>query len=91
VTKVKTTRLSSKGQVVLPKDLRDAKHWRAGTQLVAEDVAAGVLLRPLPPFPSTRFEEVFGCLKYEGRAKTLREMESAIARGVKERHGRGRY
>jgi AbrB family looped-hinge helix DNA binding protein len=85
------TRLSSKGQIILPKGVRDAKQWEAGTQFAVEEVADGVLLRPLRPFPQTAVDEVFGCLQYKGRAKTLREMETSIAQGVKERHGRGRY
>ena len=88
---METTRLSSKGQVILPKAVRDAWSWDAGTEFAVEEVADGVLLRPLRPFRATAFDEVFGCLKYKGRAKTLRQMEQAIAKGVKERHGRGRY
>ena len=88
---METTRLSSKGQVVLPKSVRDARSWKPGAEFAVEEVSEGVLLRPLRPFPSTNFDEVFGCLKYAGRAKTLRQMQKAIARGVRARHDRGRY
>jgi AbrB family looped-hinge helix DNA binding protein len=88
---METTRLSSKGQVVLPKSVRDARSWKPGTQFAVEEVSEGILLRALRPFPPTSVEEVSGCLKYTGRAKTLREMETAIARGVRARHDRGRY
>ena len=88
---METTRLSSKGQVILPKAVRNARNWEAGTQFAVEVVADGVLLRPLRPFAPADFDEVFGCLKYKGRAKTLGQMEKAIAKGVRERHGRGRY
>ena len=88
---METTRLSSKGQVILPKSVRDARNWKAGTQFGVEVVGEGVLLRPLKPFGAATFEQVFGCLKYSGRRKTLRQMEKAIAKGVKARHGRGRY
>lgn len=88
---METTRLSSKGQVILPKSVRDARNWEAGTQFAVEQVAEGVLLRPLKPFRPAKFDEVFGCLKYAGRPKTLRQMEKAIAKGVKARHDRGRY
>jgi AbrB family looped-hinge helix DNA binding protein len=86
-----TTKLSSKGQVVLPKSVRDARSWEPGTEFAVEEVSEGILLRPLRPFPPTRFDAVYGCLKYTGRAKTLRQMEKAIARGVRARHDRGRY
>ena len=88
---METTKLSSKGQVILPKAVRDARSWEAGTQFAVEEVADGVLLRPLRPFAATTFDEVFGCLKYKGRPKTLGQMEQAIAKSVRERHGRGRY
>jgi AbrB family looped-hinge helix DNA binding protein len=88
---METTKISSKGQVVLPKSVRKARKWEAGTQLAVEEVGEGVLLRPLRPFKTASFDEVFGCLKYSGRPKTLRQMEKAIARDVRARHDRGRY
>jgi len=87
---METTKLSSKGRVVLPKSLGDARNWEPGTQFAVEQVPEGVLLRPLRRFPPTTFDEVFGCLKYKGRAKTLREIEAAIERGGKARHDRDR-
>jgi AbrB family looped-hinge helix DNA binding protein len=89
--RTQTTKLSSKGQVVVPKALRDARTWHPGTEFVVEEVAGGILLRPVRPFRPTTFDEVFGCLKYSGRPRTLREMDRAIAKRVKERHDRGRY
>lgn len=86
-----TTRISTKGQVVLPQAIRESRNWRAGTELIVEDTKDGVLLRPAKPFPPTKFDEAFGFLRYKGKPKTLEEMEEAIAKGVKERHARGRY
>jgi hypothetical protein len=34
--------------------------------------------------PPTRLEDVAGCLAYKGPAKTLADMEQAIARGARE-------
>ncbi len=36
-------------------------------------------------------EDVFGSLKYKGKAKTIEEMNAAIEIEVKRRHARGRY
>ena len=88
---VETTKLSTKGQVILPKTVRDAHGWSAGTEFAVEDSPGGITLRPLRPTPSSRLEDVVGCLRYTGRAKTLQQMEKAIAMGVKERRDRGRY
>jgi AbrB family looped-hinge helix DNA binding protein len=86
-----TTKLSTKGQVILPKPIRDAHGWRAGTQFSVEEAPGGILLRPLKPFPPTRPEDVYGCLRYRGKPKTIEEMDAGIARMVRERHARGRY
>jgi AbrB family looped-hinge helix DNA binding protein len=85
------TRVSSKGQIVLPKSVRDARQWRPGTELVVEEVPEGVMLRSAKPFAPTTFEQVEGCLKYRGRPKTLKEMDEGITRMIRERHARSRY
>ena len=45
------TRLSSKGQVIIPRSYLDAHHWKAGQELVVIDTEEGVLLKPARPFP----------------------------------------
>jgi AbrB family looped-hinge helix DNA binding protein len=88
--KVATT-VSTKGQVILPKAIRDRRRWGPGTRLLVEDTPDGVLLKPASLFPPTRPEDVFGILKYSGPAKTLEEMDAAITAEVKRRRARGRY
>jgi AbrB family looped-hinge helix DNA binding protein len=85
------TRVSTKGQVILPKAIRQRRHWGPGTRLVVEDTPDGVLLKAAPVFAPTRTEDVAGMLAYDGPAKTLEEMEAGIAAEVKRRHARGRY
>jgi AbrB family looped-hinge helix DNA binding protein len=89
--KMEKTRLSSKGQVILPKAIRESRRWRQGTEFVVEDTADGVILRPAKPMPPSQLDEVAGCLRYEGKPKTLRQMEAALAAEIKSRRGRGRY
>ncbi len=84
---METTRLSSKGQIVLAKSVRDARGWKPGTEFVVEETPDGILLRPLRPFPPATIAEVYGCLRYSGRPKTLRQMRKAIAKGVRARLG----
>lgn len=86
-----TTTLSTKGQVILPKTIRQKRRWEAGTQLIVEDTAEGVLLKPAPAFTPTKPEDVFGSLPYRGRPKTLKQMEAGIAAEAKRRHARNRY
>ena len=84
-----TTRLSSKGQLVLPKAIRDADNWSEGTEFLVERVAEGVLLRPLRPVSPTRLEDVVGSAGYRGPARSLADMQRAIAQGAKASRGRG--
>jgi len=86
-----TTVVSTKGQVILPKAIREKRDWPAGTRLIVEDTPEGVLLRRARIFPETRPEDVRGSLRYEGPAKTLEEMDAGIVAEVKRRHARGRY
>lgn len=86
-----TTTVSTKGQVILPKEIREHRKWNAGTELVVEDTAEGVLLKPASVFPPTRYEDVRGSLRYHGKPKTIEEMDEAIAIEVRRRHARGRY
>ena len=88
---METTRLSSKGQVVLPKAIRDAHGWTPGTELVIEDSPNGVLLRPRAALKPTSLDQVAGSLRYDGRPKTVEEMDAAVAAQVRSRHDRGRY
>ena len=83
-----TTTVSTKGQVILPKAVRRALGWGAGTQLVVENEQGGVLLRPVPAFPQTDPDEVFGCLAYDGPPKTVAEMDAGVLAEAKRRHAR---
>jgi AbrB family looped-hinge helix DNA binding protein len=85
------TRLSTKGQIVLPKNIRASRSWGPGTEFTVEETRDGVLLRPARPFPETDLEEVAGCLPSTRKAKTVVQMHTASEREVIRRHDRGRY
>jgi len=74
-----TTTLSTKGQVILPKALRERRNWGPGAQFLVEEAEDGVFLRAAPRFPVTSAQDVFGMLKVSGPAKTIEEMDAAIA------------
>jgi AbrB family looped-hinge helix DNA binding protein len=86
-----TTRLSTKGQIVLPKAVRDSLAWEPGTEFIVEETGEGVLLRAAGPFPGSDLEKVAGCLRSKRKSKTLAQMDAAIGREVIRRHDRGRY
>ena len=85
---METTKLSSKGQVILPAAIRAAKQWKAGVEFAVEETEDGVLLRPLKPFAPTTLDEVAASVNYTGKARTLDEMDEAITAEIRNRHAR---
>ena len=74
-----TTKLSTKGQVVLPKSLRSARGWKPGTEFLVQEHGRGVLLVPKMLAKTGSWARIYKSLPYSGPAKTLREMDEAIA------------
>jgi bifunctional DNA-binding transcriptional regulator/antitoxin component of YhaV-PrlF toxin-antitoxin module len=75
-----TTTLSTKGQVVIPKTLRDALCWPDGITLDIEAHAQGVLLSAAKHhFEPTHAQAVRGCMNYKGPALSLDEIDSKLA------------
>lgn len=79
-----TTKLSTKGQLIIPKEIRERHGWDSGTELEVEDRGDSVVIRPVLDVPRTTLDEVLGCLRYEGPPKSLQEMGDAIAKGALE-------
>lgn len=89
---MQSTKLSAKGQIVLPKSVRDAHGWGPGIEFSVEDVPGGVLLRPRSNAKPGRIGDLAGVLERKGgKAVSLEAMEAAIAAEVKARRARGRY
>ena len=82
------TRLSTKGQLIIPKAIRERHDWSPGVELDLEDRGDSVVLRLAKPGPETTFKDLVGCTGYRGPARSLEEMEAAIARGARRQGGR---
>lgn len=80
-----TTVISTKGQVILPKAIRDLRHWPAGMRLIVESTSEGVLLKPPPVFPPSSIDQVFGSLAHKGPALSVEDMDAAVAAEAKRR------
>ena len=81
-----TTSLYTKGQVILPKAVRDQMGWSPGTKLTVEQTNGAVVLRQANPFPETRLEDVFGMFHVPGRpALTVEQMDEAVAAEARDR------
>jgi AbrB family looped-hinge helix DNA binding protein len=76
-------KLSSKGQVIIPKPIRDAYHWDTGQELMLVDTGSGILLQPKAPFVESALDEVAGSLHYTGKPKSIADMDKAVADGLK--------
>jgi AbrB family looped-hinge helix DNA binding protein len=77
------TKVSAKGQVVIPKDVRDRLRWPQGTELEVVDGPAGVMLRKKePPYKKLPFDEALAKLRatvnYKGPSGTDAEWNDAI-------------
>ena len=85
---METTKLSSKGQVVLPKSVREQHGWGPGTEFEVETTSDGVRLRAKAPFPKIELAQVFGSVRHAGPAKTLADMDAGILAAVARRYRR---
>lgn len=86
---METTKLSSKGQVILPAAIRSINQWKAGLVFSVENTSAGVLLRPIKSVPATMLDEVVGCTGYAGKPHSVADMDEAITAETQARHVRG--
>lgn len=79
--KMTITRLSTRGQVVLPRDVRDRLGLEPGTEFEVVVHEGRIVLRPVG---RVRAQDLLGILPWSGPPKSLEEVEAAIARGAKE-------
>jgi AbrB family looped-hinge helix DNA binding protein len=87
-------RISSKGQLVLPKAVRDAYGLTAGSEVEVETVGDTIVLRPRVRKPRTgrvyTLDEVAGMLKYDGPPVSIRDMDRAVEEEFRRRwHAKG--
>lgn len=79
---MQTTLLSSKGQVIIPKMLRLARRWSAGTRLEVHDTPEGILLKHISPAPKadlkTGLKAIRQRLAYAGPTLSLADMDAAV-------------
>ena len=69
-----TITLSSKGQVVIPKEIRDELNWAAGTQISLISNASGVTLKAVPKKTGRKLAELIGVFKRQGPPLSIDEL-----------------
>jgi AbrB family looped-hinge helix DNA binding protein len=86
------TRLSSKGQIVIPKVTRERLGLRVGQPLEVVETADGVLLRCVATAGRISVDEAIRRLRdiitYDGPTVTIEEMNAAIREAGEEAAGR---
>ncbi|MBX3568984.1 MAG: AbrB/MazE/SpoVT family DNA-binding domain-containing protein [Rhizobiaceae bacterium] len=83
-------RISSKGQLVVPKAVRDAHGWSEGTELEFVDNGDEVFLqlvkKAAPRFPKTDWSEFRALrIKHDGPPVTIEEMDAAVLEEARRR------
>jgi AbrB family looped-hinge helix DNA binding protein len=79
-----TTKLSSKGQIVLPKPLRASHRWKPGTEFTIQERGEGILLKPKSGGEQT-WQSIIGCIPYKGPRKSIMEMDEAVTAEARSR------
>ena len=76
------TTLTTKGQITLPKGLRDAMHLKSGDKIVFEEVGDNqYILRP----KTLDVRLLKGIAAYQGEPKTIEDMEAAIQKNMRQK------
>ncbi len=71
--------VSTKGQVVIPKEIRDRLRLTAGSRVEIEDRGDSIVLRPVQAKPAYTIDDLLALPKhYTGPARSIEEMNAAL-------------
>ena len=81
MNQVATTRMSSKGQVVIPEIIRESLHMDAGTQFVVIGLDDTIVLKSITPPPISKFKALLAKAEKAAKSVGLKkgDVETAIA------------
>lgn len=83
---METVKLSTKGQLVIPKEIRKAHHLAVGTEFVVSFVGDEIRLTPLPMFPRTTVADAAGLLAKRGqKGMSEAKIRASISKTLKAR------
>ena len=83
---METVKLSRRGQIVIPKDVRETAHLTEWMKFSVVYVDGQIRLTPVPMVAPTTYEEAAGCLYRPGRQPMSdAQQKAAIGRMLKAR------
>jgi len=78
------TKLSTRGQIAIPKAIRTAHRWKPGTEFVVQETSEGILLKPKnvpkPEGKTLTWDDLIGIMPYKGPRRSIREMDEGVLR-----------
>ena len=77
------TTLSSKGQIVIPRQIRQNHGWQPGISFAITEKDNTLILQPISIKTTTKLDDVIGCAGYQGKKKSLAQMDSGILEEAK--------
>lgn len=81
-----TITLSSKGQIVIPKEIRDELRWQAGTRLALVASASGITLKSLPSKGGRKLSDLIGILRRDGPLLSTADLCAPVEYGSDDIH-----
>ncbi len=78
------TTLSSKGQIVIPRQIRQNHGWHPGVSFTIIEKDDSLILQPVNTKKTTKLEDVIGCAGYHGKKKSLAQMDAGILEEAKQ-------
>ena len=85
-------KLSSKGQVAIPKEIRDALQWKAGAELTLISSASGVTLKATSKKTGRSLADLIGMLRHDraqlSTGELCKPVDYGANRGASAKHSR---
>jgi len=79
MSQIATTRMSSKGQVVIPENVRKRLGLKAGSEFVVVAGDDAIVLRPVTEPDMSQFDELLAEARRQGRRAGLRKADITSA------------
>ena len=80
-----STRLSTKGQLIIPRPILDRLDWPPGTRLEIDVRGDRVVLRRPTAVPRCEPEEAYGCLAWDGPPLSVENLDEAVTAEARRR------